>query len=653
LSGIGAVFYKNGRPISRSEIGKLAQGLRPFGRSYQAIKCLGSCGLAYAHFANTPQSAADRQPVSDSAGLLHLVFDGRLDNRDELANALRLTTTEAQTWPDSLFALKSWEKWDKHAPQHWEGEFAVLVWNAGSQTLTAVRDQLGDRTLSFHETNDRIVIASAPFAMFALGYIPKEIDEQKLADTLVQLFYDLSRSFYKGIARLKPGHLLTASQNGIQIERYWSIDRVADIRLASDSAYVDAATELLDRAIKGCLRRAGAVGAFISGGLDSSTVAVSTLPHLNDQERLPTFTWIPNKGWDGRCTPGSYGDETPYVNAIATMHPRLDPTFVRSDDHGLFYHLDEFLDYSGVAPRNAINLCWFHDIHLAAQARNLSVLMGGNAGNVSLGWEGQGALLEHLRDGSIGRLFAELFAGRPTSQVFIRRLLKMVLLPIAPSWVNAAYLRVRGHTSSLPLWHKFSAINPDYAQTMNVDERLSFYKHDYFQTPSRDPQKLRRFLASELYNCDKAEVYQAFRALYGIEIRDPLLNLRLTEWCAGVPEQQFWRAGEDRWLVKRLMQGKLPRKVLFKRKKGLQAIDWHHRMTQDLPQIREELEAIADDPDTSRYIDVPRIRAILNNWPSQTPLKALPGQAFFYIPVSVGSALAMGRLVRRIKGANR
>jgi asparagine synthase (glutamine-hydrolysing) len=653
LSGIGAVFHKNGRPVSRGELNRLASGLRPFGRIYQAVGCLGAAGLVYAHAGNSPQSPTDRQPVSDSTGVLYLVFDGRLDNRDELCSTLRISNHDAKFWPDSRIALRAWEKWGEHAPEYWEGEFAVLVWNARAQILTGVRDQLGDRALSYHETQDRIVVASAPRALFALGDITKEIDEQKLADSLVQLEYDGARSFFKGISRLTPGHRLIVTSDRTRFERYWTLDNVSDVRLNSDDQYVEAAAELLSRSIKACLRRNGPVGAFMSGGLDSSTVAVSALLHLDDQDKLPTFTSVPVKDWDKRCLPGVYGDETPFVEAIAAMHPRLDPTFVRSEGHGLFHQLDEFLDYSGVAPRNAINLFWFHDIYLEAQTRGLQVLLEGDAGNMSLSWDGRGILLEHLKNRDFRMLIQELFAGKFNSRIFFYRLVKMLLLPLAPDFINAAWLRVRGHTNALPLWHKCSAINPEFAREMRIDERLNFYGFDYFMKPVQDTRKFRILLLNDGSVNEKADIYQGFRALYGIETRDPLNNRRLIEWCLGLPESQFRRMGRDRWLVKRLMKDKLPPCVLHNTQGGQQGSDWHYRMTQDLSVVRQELAAIADDPDTSRYIDVKRIKSFLDDWPSETPLKYKPGHTYSYIPIGIGAALAAGRFVRRTKGANR
>ncbi len=653
MSGIAAIFRKDRNAVDHDALERLAKGLLPYGRKYQAFQNFGACGLAYAHLPNTLQSLSEDQPVRGAGGQLQLVFDGRLDNREELAEALNLSTSEFKAQPDSWYALRCWERWGERAPENWVGEFAVLVWNMASQTLVGVRDQLGRRGLSYHETDDRIVIASSPRALFALPDIPKQVDEQKIADALVQLFHDGKRSFFKNIWRLQPGHRLIATSHGTKVERYWSPEDAPEVRLSSDYDYVEAARELLDTSVEACLRRSGEVGAFLSGGLDSSAVAVTALKHLDNQAKLPTFTWVPDPQWDGRCRPGAYGDETPYVEAIAAQHPRIELNFVRSEGRGLFHQLDDFLDYAGVAPRNAINLCWIHDINMEAQRRGINVLLEGGAGNMSLSWDGQGVFLEHWRNRAYGKLFRELLAGNFNPARYGYRLLKMFLLPLAPDVVNTMYLKARGHLNAHPVWHRASAINPDFAREMHVDERMLEFGWNFFMSPTRDPRQLRSDLLSGSFSNEAADIDQAFRALYGVEIRDPLADRRLVEFCLGLPEEQFWREGQSRWLVKRVMKDLLPQVVLNNRKGGEQLVDWHLRMTRDLPQMREELEAIADDPDTSDYIDVKRIRSFLENWPSETPLKPLPDHTYSYIPVSIGAALAAGRFVRRVKGSNR
>ncbi|MEE4238647.1 MAG: asparagine synthase-related protein, partial [Anderseniella sp.] len=409
MSAIAGIFWKDGRPADQDALSRLVSGLRPLGQGGQQLHALGSAGLVRAFDSPRTASVFGDAPVIGGGGDLMLVFEGRLDNRDDLHAELGLDLVEAQGLPDSVIALKSWENWGAKAVEHWLGDFAAICWNAAERTLVAVRDPLGMRGLSYHDTPDRIVIASAPRAMFALPDVEKRVDEQKIADSLVQLYHDGERSFFKGIHRLPMASRLTVTAAEAGVDRYWSPEDLCAIRLGRDEEYVEAAAELLGRAIKARLRGSDRVGAFMSGGLDSSTVAVSALDQLERQDKLPTFTWVPEDGWDRRTRRGAYGDERPFVEAIAAMHPRLEPHFVQADGMGLFDHLDNFLDYAGVAPRNAINFCWIHEIYQRAGEQGIDVLLEGGAGNMSLSWAGDGLFLNLFRSGRFIELARELY----------------------------------------------------------------------------------------------------------------------------------------------------------------------------------------------------------------------------------------------------
>lgn len=652
MSAIAAIFWKDGRPADHDALSRLASGLRPFGRGGQQVRSLGSAGLARAFDSQRTASVYGDAPVIGGGADLMLVFEGRLDNRDELYAHLNIDPATAQDLPDSMIALRSWERWGASAVEYWLGDFAAICWNAAERTLVAVRDPLGMRGLSYHETPERIVIASAPRAMFALPDIDRQVDEQKIADSLVQLYHDGERSFFKDIPRLPMAGRLTVTATGSRIDRYWTPDDLPAVSLPRDDDYVEAAAELLGRAIKSRLRGATRVGAFMSGGLDSSTVAVSALDHLQTQDKLPTFTWVPEDGWDGRARRGSYGDERPFIEAIAAMHPRLEPHFVQAEGMGLFDYLDDFLDYAGVAPRNVMNFCWIHQINGMAAQQGIDVLLEGSAGNMSLSWAGDGLFLKLFKSGRFAQLARELFLGGGSLKGIAWLMAHQLLFPLAPDAVKDTYHRLRGEDPNTPLWYVHSAINPAFARDMRVQDRLDQFGHRYFREPMRDYPGIRKSMLSGAYMNEAADIHLAFRAIHGVESRDPLGDRRLVEFCLGLPEEQFRRNGESRWLVKRLMQGRLPDTVLRNRSSGEQVIDWHLRMTRDLPRIREELEAIADDPDTSRYIDVKRIKAFLDSWPAETPLNP-KGHGYAYIPVSIGSALATGRFVRRVKGSNR
>ena len=142
------------------------------------------------------------------------------------------------------------------------------------------------------------------------------------------------------------------------------------------------------------------------------------------------------------------------------------------------------------------------------------------------------------------------------------------------------------------------------------------------------------------------------KALYHIEMRDPFGDRRLMEWCFGVPESQFRRNGVRRWLIKRMMHGVLPDEVLHKRRDvGRVNADWHFRMTKDLDRMKADLTTMAQDRDLARMIDIPRLRALLDDWPEQTVVDSGDDRRF-YLPGKIPMAMQIGRFVQLTKGSN-
>ncbi len=652
MSAIGAIFWKDGRPADRAMLDRLGQGLRPYGRISQTVSISGSCGVVFALSGATGAGDQVHQPVQANNGRHLFVFEGRLDNRVEIAQEMAASDFGAGRMDDADLAFRSWLKGGDAAVRKWSGAFSFICWDAHEEKLVACRDHLGLRALCCHETAQRIVVASAPRAVLALPDVERAIDEQKIADQLVQMFHDGERTFYKGIKRILPGHLLRVDQANTKSERYWSLDEVREVRHASDEEYVEAGLELFNEVVRAQVSDGSRIGTFLSGGLDSSSVAVTALDHLASSQTLPAFTWIPSKDWDGRCRDGMYGDETPFIEDICNLHPRIKPHFVRSEGHGLFHQLDDFLDYAGVAPRNAINLCWIHDINMAARDQGLDVLLEGGMGNMSLSWSGDGVLLERWQQRDYANLARDVFAGPGGAKGVVRRLTHMLAFKVAPGWVHQRYTHLRGGRSALPPWRSRSAINPDFAREMHVEDRMEQFGWDFFSKPVRDTKQLRAELIAGSFSHERADIHQALRAMHGIETRDPFSDRRLVEWSLGLPEAQSRRFGKSRWLIRRMMKDKLPASVLDNTKGGEQVIDWHARLSWDLPRLRDELEALADDPDTARFIDVKLIKTCLDDWPAETPAGSAH-RGYSFIPVSIGSAIAAGRLVRRTKGSNR
>lgn len=654
MSGIAAIFNRDGRPVAREDIERVARALAIYGPERQTVRLMGPVAFAYAHFTATPESRGEQQPATGGGGRYSLVFDGRLDNRDDLAVALAIDGDEMRMLPDSAVAMRSWERWGEESLNRWMGEFALIVWDASEQRLIAARHQFGRRTLSYHERPDRLVVASAPKGLHALPDIPREIDEQKIADALCQLYTDAARSYFKGISRLPPASLLVAGGERLEVRRYYDLrDHIRPVRYACDDDYVEHARELFTTSVRACLRSPGQVGAFMSGGLDSSTAAVTAAGLLAERgQRLPVYTWVPEPGWDGRTGGHAYGDETPYVRAIAEQTPAIDLNLVDAAGLGIYHRQDALLHAIDGPVRNVGNTAWFHAIMERAKSHGVKVMLDGAMGNDTLSYPGEDIYVHHWTEGNYRQLLKEFAHARRGPFDLPRQIFTHLLIPLGPDWLWKVKERLRGRAVERERWlDMVVAAAPAFADEKNVLARARATGFDFFEKP---PARLRdrwiwmltRHGASEL-----GDAWQGMSALYGMDVRDPFGDRRLIEWCMGVPEDQYHRDGQNRWLVRRLMRGLLPDAVLSNRRRGLQTSDWHLRMTRDLDQMRGDVESLARDPDTARMINLPRLRGLLSDWPDQT-VTDVNDDRRIHLQTTLPIALQIGRFVQRVKGVN-
>ena len=654
MSGIAVIFQRDGRPVERGDIERVARALSIHGPEKQTVHLMGQVAFAYAHFTNTPEARGQMQPVTGAGGRHTMVFDGRLDNREELGTALGIDTPELRLLSDAALAMRCWERWGTDTLNKWVGEFALITWDATGKRLIAARHQFGYRPLSYHLRPDRLVVASAPKGLHALPDIPREIDEQKIADALCQLYTDAERSYFKDIRRVPAASLLIADADKVETRQYYDVrSHIRDVRYAKDDEYVAAARELLETSVKACLRSPGPVGAFMSGGLDSSTVAVTAAGILSRQgKRLPAFTWVPEAGWDGRTEPHCYGDETPYVKAIAAQHPGIDLNLVDAAGLGNYHRQDDLLNAAEAPIRNALNVVWIHAILEEAKARGIRVMLEGTMGNLTLSYRGDGIYTHLWRQGNYRQLLKELSYRGHNPLTIAYHAFGQVVVPLGPEWFWSLKEWVRGRGLQHDRWLRYVTARPDFAQAMRIPQRARETGFSFFgKAPARTRDlwiwMLTRHIASEA-----GDTWQGMSALHGVEVRDPLSSRRLIEWCLGVPEDQFHRNGVGRWLIKRLMRGVLPDSVLFKPwNVGRQTSDWHLRMSRDRARMRADLAALARDPDTARMIDIPRLEALLEGWPAHTVTDGEDDRRFF-LPVNVPLALQAGRFVQRVKGTN-
>jgi len=134
-----------------------------------------------------------------------------------------------------------------------------------------------------------------------------------------------------------------------------------------------------------------------------------------------------------------------------------------------------------------------------------------------------------------------------------------------------------------------------------------------------------------------------------IEMRDPYADRRLVEFTLGIPERQFWHAGVDRWLARRVLADRLPREITDERRRGAQCPEWYTIVSARRDGLAAAIERIARSPLASRVVDVPRMKALLDNWPKDAeaakPYKQIYGRA-------LARGISIGGFLRRYEGGN-
>jgi asparagine synthase (glutamine-hydrolysing) len=216
MSGIGAIFNLDGAPVARDHLERMANALRMHGPDGRAVAARGPIGLVHTLHRFTPEDAFERQPVTGGGGRYLMVMDGRIDNRDDLAAALALgPAPRLARLPDSALFMRAVEAWgEEGCLNRIVGEFAIALWDHREQRLLCARDHLGLRPLHYHRTERCLAVASMPKGLHALPWVPRELNEQKLADYLVVNFCDGASSYFRDVRRLLMAHVMTASRGG-------------------------------------------------------------------------------------------------------------------------------------------------------------------------------------------------------------------------------------------------------------------------------------------------------------------------------------------------------------------------------------------------------------------------------------------------------
>jgi asparagine synthase (glutamine-hydrolysing) len=281
----------DGRPPERHELAAMIGTLRHRGPDGFGFHLDGPVGLAHARLSIIDLSTGD-QPIANEDHTIWTVFNGEIFNYVELRAELEKAGHQFRTRSDTETIVHAYEEWGDEFVQRLNGQFAIALWDAPRRRLLLIRDRVGIRPLFVHHDGRRLLFGSEIKAVLAASRQPRRLDLESLAQIFTFWSNAGERTAFEGVRSVPPGHMLSIENGQETLRQYWTWDfpdRGDHARMSFEEA-AEQLRALLADAVRLQLRADVPVGAYLSGGLDSSVIV--SLIRQNTDVPLRTFSVI-------------------------------------------------------------------------------------------------------------------------------------------------------------------------------------------------------------------------------------------------------------------------------------------------------------------------------------------------------------------------
>ena len=290
MCGIVGVF-QNSREINAEKLLDATKALSHRGPDAQKIWISPNknIGLGHARLSIIDLENGD-QPLSNMNNTIHAVINGELYDYEKIRSKLKEKGYRFKTNSDSEIALYLYEEYGLNFVEHLRGEFSIILWDSNKRNLIAVRDRFGIKPLYYSQNNNDFYFASEVKALQKYG-IPLQWDEESLYHSLFLVAPLQNRSLFAGVKQVPPGHIMIVNEKDFNIKQYWDIEFPKEVEIKSrkkDEQYIEEFKHILNESIKIRLRADVPIACYLSGGLDSSSVAGIAQRYLSTP--LHTFT---------------------------------------------------------------------------------------------------------------------------------------------------------------------------------------------------------------------------------------------------------------------------------------------------------------------------------------------------------------------------
>src|SRR3954447_6439063 len=286
MCGIVGIVRNDGKPVDEALLARMNDAIRHRGPDEDGFYINGSTGLAMRRLAIIDLKCG-QQPIHNADRSAWIVFNGEIYNYLELRAKLEKLGHTFYTNSDTEAIVHAYDQFGTDCPNHLRGMFAFAIWNERTQELFLARDRVGKKPLLYADVNGQLIFGSEFSALLLHPDISRDIEPEALDYYLSFMCIPAPLTAYRAIRKLEPGHWLRWRNGNIELQRYWQPDFTKKIDISEKEAG-ERTVEILREAVRVRLMSEVPLGAFLSGGIDSS--AVVALMSQESSERVKTFS---------------------------------------------------------------------------------------------------------------------------------------------------------------------------------------------------------------------------------------------------------------------------------------------------------------------------------------------------------------------------
>ena len=550
MCGINGEFHYREGQADAARVRAVARAQRHRGPDDADVWARGPIGLGHRRLSIVDLSPGGRQPMANETERIHVVFNGELYNWPEVMPQLAARGHRFRGRSDTEMLLHLWEEKQQALLGDLRGMFAVALYDEDRRLLMLARDRVGKKPLYWHDDGRRIVFASELKALMTDPSVPRDIDARAIADYLTYQYVPAPGSILRGVHKLPAGHFLLCDEHGPRIERYWALP-VGLPEPISDTDAVEGLRERLTDAVRVRLMADVPLGAFLSGGVDSS--AVVALMTKVSSTRVKTYSiGFEDADYSELAHARAVAEHLGTEHHEQIVRPRALELLPR-----LVWGLDEPFADASMVPT----------FQVSEMARGqVTVALSGDggdeayAGYTTYGWAQSYSRIDVIP--ALLRRLAALPAGLfPSDHPLGRRLRRSAMSVVDRHLEVMSHFPPRDRDAVLTRAFRDSIAGHDpYAAARAIHARAARVLGDVAALPTLDA--LTYMTDDVLVKVDRTSMMNS------LETRAPLLDQHVLEWVARLPFHCKLRGGVTKWVLREVVRPMLPAGILERPKQG-------------------------------------------------------------------------------------